>query len=78
MFYGGEFYAIHQKGIESNFDGGIFTNITHEHLDYRRILKNISQLRKFFDELDFSSFAITNKDDKNRIMLSNTKQKDYL
>ena len=68
-------HAIHQNRVSNlKFDGGIFTNITHEHLDYHKDFRQyISIKKKFFDELDFSSFAITNKDDKNgRIMLSNT------
>ena len=68
-------HAIHQNRVSNlKFDGGIFTNITHEHLDYHKDFKQyILTKKKFFDELDFSSFAITNKDDKNgRIMLSNT------
>ena len=68
-------HAIHQNRVSNlRFEGGIFTNITHEHLDYHKDFKQyISTKKKFFDELDFSAFAITNKDDKNgRIMLSNT------
>ena len=68
-------HAIHQNRVSNlKFDGGIFTNITHEHLDYHKDFKEyISIKKKFFDDLDFSSFAIVNKDDKNgRIMLSNT------
>ena len=68
-------HAIHQNRIANlKFDGGIFTNITHEHLDYHMDFKHyIASKKKFFDDLDLSSFAITNKDDKNgRIMLSNT------
>jgi len=71
-------HAIHQKRVENlKFDGGIFTNITHEHLDYHKNLKEyILVKKKFFDDLDASAFAITNKDDKNgRIMLLNTKAK---
>ncbi|MAO72325.1 MAG: UDP-N-acetylmuramoyl-L-alanyl-D-glutamate--2,6-diaminopimelate ligase [Flavobacteriales bacterium] len=69
-------HAIHQNRVSNlNFVGGIFTNITHEHLDYHKNFKEyISIKKKFFDDLEFTSFAITNKDDKNgRIMLSNTK-----
>ena len=71
-------HAIHQKRVENlKFDGGIFTNITHEHLDYHKNLKEyILVKKKFFDDLDASAFAITNKDDKNGgIMLLNTKAK---
>ena len=69
-------HAIHQNRISNlSFEGGIFTNITHEHLDYHRNFKEyISVKRKFFTGLDKLSFAITNKDDKNgRIILSNSK-----
>ena len=69
-------HAIHQNRVENlNFDGGIFTNITHEHLDYHKNFKEyISVKKKFFDDLDSSAFAIINKDDKNgRTMLLNTK-----
>ena len=69
-------HAIHQNRISNlSFEGGIFTNITHEHLDYHKDFKEyISVKKKFFTGLDKSSFAITNKDDKNgRIILSNSK-----
>ena len=68
-------HAIHQNRVSNlKFEGGIFTNITHEHLDYHKDFREyISTKKKFFDDLGSTSFAITNKDDKNgRIMTSNT------
>ena len=60
-----------------NFDGAVFTNISHEHLDYHNNFKEyIYTKKKLFDSLDSSSFAITNVDDKNgNFMLLNTKAK---
>ncbi len=69
-------HAIHQHRIAGiNFAGGIFTNITHDHLDYHRTFDEYLKAKKmFFDELPAGSFAVTNIDDKNgRIMLQNTK-----
>jgi UDP-N-acetylmuramoyl-L-alanyl-D-glutamate--2,6-diaminopimelate ligase len=60
-------------GIE--FAGGIFTNITHDHLDYHKTFDNyISAKKGFFDSLPASSFALVNIDDKHgNIMVQNTK-----
>ena len=69
-------HAIHQNRVSNlHFDGGIFTNISHDHLDYHNDFKEYINTKKiFFDNLDSSAFALTNKDDKNgRIMISNTK-----
>ncbi len=69
-------HAIHQHRISNLFfSGGAFTNITHEHLDYHNTFKEyINVKKKFFDELPFTAFAITNVDDKNgEVMLQNTK-----
>ena len=69
-------HAIHQNRVSNlHFDGGIFTNISHDHLDYHKDFKEYINTKKiFFDNLDSSAFALTNKDDKNgRIMMSNTK-----
>lgn len=69
-------HAIHQKrvaGIE--FAGGIFTNITHDHLDYHNTFSEYIRVKKeFFDGLSENAFAITNVDDRNgMLMLQNTK-----
>ncbi len=56
------------------FAGGVFTNITHDHLDYHKTFKAYIEAKKgFFDGLSKSAFAIVNADDKNgRVMLQNT------
>jgi len=69
-------HSIHQHRISGiNFEGGVFTNITHDHLDYHKTFKEYINVKKtFFDGLDKSAFAITNLDDKNgSVMLQNTK-----
>lgn len=69
-------HAIDQKRIEAlNYKGGIFTNITHDHLDYHKTFDAYLKVKKtFFDQLGKQSFAITNADDKNgKLMLQNTK-----
>jgi len=69
-------HAIAQNRIGSlSFDGGIFTNITHEHLDYHKTFKAYIETKKlFFDNLPKTAFALTNIDDKNgMVMLQNTK-----
>ncbi|MDQ7918235.1 UDP-N-acetylmuramoyl-L-alanyl-D-glutamate--2,6-diaminopimelate ligase [Mesonia sp. MT50] len=60
-------------GLE--FKGGIFTNLSHDHLDYHKSFQEYRDVKKkFFDELPKSAFAITNSDDKNgAFMLQNTK-----
>jgi len=73
-------HAIDQERIAGvKFAGGIFTNITHDHLDYHKTFSNyLNAKRTFFDRLDRSSFAITNVDDKNGwIMVQNTAAKRY-
>src|SRR5690606_28661968 len=60
-------HAIHQKRIAGlKFGGGIFTNISHDHLDYHKTFKEYLNVKKaFFDALPASAFALTNADDKN-------------
>lgn len=69
-------HAIHQKRIGGlHFAGGIFTNLTRDHLDYHKTFENYRNAKKaFFDGLDANAFALTNLDDKNGlIMTQNTK-----
>jgi UDP-N-acetylmuramoyl-L-alanyl-D-glutamate--2,6-diaminopimelate ligase len=69
-------HAIHQKRIAGiEFAGGIFTNITHDHLDYHKTFAEyIKAKQQFFDILPANAFALTNLDDKNGlIMVQNTK-----
>ena len=68
-------HAIHQHrlhGIE--FAGGIFTNITHDHLDYHQTFEEYIRVKKsFFDQLPSTAFALSNADDKRgAVMLQNT------
>lgn len=69
-------HGIHQKRTEGlTFAGGIFTNLTHDHLDYHKTFAAYRDVKKsFFDNLPKSAFALTNIDDKNgHLMLQNTK-----
>lgn len=69
-------HAIHQKRIGGlKFAGGIFTNLTRDHMDYHKTFENYRDAKKaFFDMLPKGSFAITNADDKNgMVMVQNTK-----
>lgn len=73
-------HAIHQNRIKGQkFAGGIFTNITHDHLDYHETFANyLTAKKKFFDELGSDAFALTNKDDRNgQVMLQNTPATKY-
>jgi UDP-N-acetylmuramoyl-L-alanyl-D-glutamate--2,6-diaminopimelate ligase len=69
-------HGIHQKRTQAlEFAGGIFTNLTHDHLDYHETFAEYRDVKKmFFDNLPKSAFALTNIDDKNGlVMLQNTK-----
>ena len=69
-------HGIHQKRIAGlSFAGGIFTNLSHDHLDYHKTLAEYRDVKKqFFDTLPTGAFALTNIDDKNgSFMLQNTK-----
>jgi UDP-N-acetylmuramoyl-L-alanyl-D-glutamate--2,6-diaminopimelate ligase len=73
-------HGIHQKRTEGlTFAGGIFTNLSHDHLDYHKTFAEYRNVKKeFFDGLSKSAFALTNIDDKNgNYMLQNTKAKKY-
>jgi UDP-N-acetylmuramoyl-L-alanyl-D-glutamate--2,6-diaminopimelate ligase len=68
-------HGIHQKRTEGlHFEGGVFTNLTHDHLDYHPTFAEYRDVKKsFFDHLPKSAFALTNVDDKNgAVMLQNT------
>jgi UDP-N-acetylmuramoyl-L-alanyl-D-glutamate--2,6-diaminopimelate ligase len=71
-------HAIHQKRIHGlRFVGGIFTNLTQDHLDYHKNMLDYRNVKKaFFDHLPADAFALTNIDDKNGpVMLQNTRAK---
>lgn len=73
-------HGIHQKRTEGlQFKGGIFTNLTHDHLDYHNSFKEYRDVKKaFFDQLPKDAFALTNLDDKNgRYMLQNCVAKKH-
>ena len=73
-------HGIDQYRTEAlEFSGGVFTNLTHDHLDYHGNFKNYRDTKKsFFDALPKNAFALTNVDDKNgAFMLQNTKAKKY-
>ncbi|NJX16184.1 UDP-N-acetylmuramoyl-L-alanyl-D-glutamate--2,6-diaminopimelate ligase [Tamlana crocina] len=71
-------HGIHQYRTEGlHFAGGIFTNLSHDHLDYHKTFAEYRDVKKkFFDGLPKHAFALVNADDKNgRIMLQNTRAK---
>lgn len=71
-------HGIHQKRTEGlHFEGGIFTNLSHDHLDYHETFAEYRDVKKkFFDELPKTAFALVNNDDKNGpVMVQNTKAK---
>jgi len=73
-------HGIHQNRTEGlHFEGGIFTNLSHDHLDYHNTFAEYRDVKKsFFDELPKSAFSLANIDDKNGlVMLQNTASKKY-
>jgi UDP-N-acetylmuramoyl-L-alanyl-D-glutamate--2,6-diaminopimelate ligase len=73
-------HAIHQQRIAGlKYDGALFTNITHDHLDYHKTFDEYIRVKKmFFDGLSSDAFAISNLDDKRgTVMLQNTAAKKY-
>ena len=73
-------HAIHQNRIHAlDFTGAVFTNISHDHLDYHKTFKEYIHVKKsFFDHLSKGAFALTNADDKNgSVMLQNTSATKY-
>jgi UDP-N-acetylmuramoyl-L-alanyl-D-glutamate--2,6-diaminopimelate ligase len=74
-------HAIHQHRIAGlKYVGGIFSNITHDHLDYHKTFDEYIRVKKaFFDSLPSDAFAISNADDKRgMVMLQNTNANKYL
>jgi UDP-N-acetylmuramoyl-L-alanyl-D-glutamate--2,6-diaminopimelate ligase len=68
-------HGVHQKRTEGlHFEGGVFTNLSHDHLDYHPTFAEYRDVKKsFFDHLPKTAFALTNVDDKNgAVMLQNT------
>ena len=73
-------HSIAQKRISGlKYAGGIFTNLTRDHLDYHKTVENyLKAKKKFFDDLPKSAFSLTNLDDKNGlVMTQNTRSKVY-
>ena len=73
-------HAVDQNRISGlQFTGAVFTNLTHDHLDYHKTFDNyIKAKKRFFDELPATAFALTNSDDRNgSVMLQNTKAHKY-
>lgn len=71
-------HAVEQNRITGlKFSGGVFTNITHDHLDYHLTFKNyLEAKKKFFDNLPKTAFALINADDKNgKVMIQNSHAK---
>lgn len=79
------FMEVSSHGIDQHrtrglhFSGGIFTNLTHDHLDYHKTFAEYRNVKKsFFDNLPKTAFSLTNVDDKNgKIMVQNTTSKTY-
>jgi len=73
-------HGIHQKRTDGlHFTGGVFTNLSHDHLDYHDTFAEYRDVKKsFFDQLPNSAFALVNIDDKNgKIMLQNTEANKF-
>ncbi|MEO5674321.1 MAG: UDP-N-acetylmuramoyl-L-alanyl-D-glutamate--2,6-diaminopimelate ligase [Chitinophagales bacterium] len=73
-------HAIHQNRIAGlKFSGAIFTNLSHDHLDYHKTFKEyIAAKKKLFDQLPADAFALVNSDDKHgAVMLQNTRARAY-
>lgn len=73
-------HAIAQYRISGlSFKGGVFTNITHDHLDFHKTFDEYIKAKKlFFDKMPKSSFALVNADDRNgKVMLQNTSARKY-
>lgn len=73
-------HGIHQKRTEGlRFEGAVFTNLTHDHLDYHKSFAEYRDTKKkVFDDLSKNAFALANIDDKNGlVMLQNTKARKY-
>lgn len=73
-------HAIDQKRISGlRYAGGIFTNLTRDHLDYHKTVENyLKAKKKFFDDMPKNAFSLTNLDDKNGlVMTQNTRSKVY-
>src|SRR4030095_344957 len=73
-------HAVHQHRIAGlQFTGGLFSNITHDHLDYHKTFDEYIRVKKsFFDGLPASAFAISNADEKRgAVMLQNTNARKY-
>lgn len=73
-------HAVVQKRTAAiTFAGGVFSNITHDHLDYHLTFENYIKAKKeFFDHLPAEAFALVNNDDRNgMVMIQNTKAKKY-
>jgi UDP-N-acetylmuramoyl-L-alanyl-D-glutamate--2,6-diaminopimelate ligase len=73
-------HSIDQKRIAGlKFAGGVFTNLTHDHLDYHKTFDNyLTVKKKFFDSLSQDAFALTNSDDRNgKVMIQNCNAEKY-
>ena len=72
-------HAIEQRRIAGlNFEGGIFTNLTRDHMDYHLTFENYLKAKNFLDQLPKESFALVNVDDKNGlVMVQNSKARKF-